>query len=655
DNYDDIDPSFVPNTNSIVFSSNRVSDTLGLKPLEFEQISDNYNLYIYNLDTTKNILKRITNTVSRDIKPMARNSDEIYYLSDQKGIFNLFRYNISNGIYRQITNYKTSINHFHPDFKNEAISFVAINQSKDHVFYFAKFDFNQQNFTPPSGRKQLMQARMLKKKTQQREEEVKQIELENKEKKEELSIKDLIDQRLKENKQEETQEKEEIKEVEESLDTDNYVFDAQVEKEEKETTDVSILAQYRKLRQKSVINGPFEHETLFSADNIIYSPIIDPYYGFAMVLQTEMKDLLENHRFHGGVTFGRDLRSGKIFGEYQNLTSLIDYSIRFDRNILYWEKYGDIPNPSIDRYGLTGVQVGAAYPFNTYTRLAIYPFVRQLVSDDMGSLVPRSGPPTFEPSKRNTFAGGKMEFVFDNSSSIGMNIKEGTKGKIVLEHFESLTNSATSFSKISLDFRHYQKLHREINIATRIFAGKYFGNSPKYFLLGGTDNWLFRSLRGTEDEKNHPLNPENLGDQSNLLFHEFTTNIRGFDYGELHGNNVFMLNMELRIPLVQYLSGGYIASNFFRNVQFTGFFDVGSSWTGPSPFNPDNTIGAVPLDEIGPFKIIINNYKDPWLASTGIGFRSMIFGYYTKIDLAWPMANYKLANPRLVLSLGYDF
>src|SRR5690606_10333059 len=72
DLYDDLDPSFVPGTNSIVFSSNRPTDTLRSQVTpDFGALPGTYNLFVYDLDTTKNILKRITNTLSRDVKPIA--------------------------------------------------------------------------------------------------------------------------------------------------------------------------------------------------------------------------------------------------------------------------------------------------------------------------------------------------------------------------------------------------------------------------------------------------------------------------------------------------------------------------------------------------------------------------------------------------------
>ena len=53
DNYDDVNPYFIPNTNIIAFNSNRTSDTLIARNVEYEGISNNFNIYFYNLDTTK--------------------------------------------------------------------------------------------------------------------------------------------------------------------------------------------------------------------------------------------------------------------------------------------------------------------------------------------------------------------------------------------------------------------------------------------------------------------------------------------------------------------------------------------------------------------------------------------------------------------------
>jgi len=67
------------------------------------------------------------------------------------------------------------------------------------------------------------------------------------------------------------------------------------------------------------------------------------------------------------------------------------------------------------------------------------------------------------------YAGSKAELVYDNSITTGMNIIEGTRGKIALTHFEALGNKTQSFTNISADLRHYQKIYKEIVFAVRGF------------------------------------------------------------------------------------------------------------------------------------------------------------------------------------------
>ena len=124
-----------------------------------------------------------------------------------------------------------------------------------------------------------------------------------------------------------------------------------------------------------------------------------------------------------------------------------------------------------------------------------------------------------------------MELVYDNSISPGMNLQEGTRGKISLTHWESFNDPDLSFSNIRVDLRHYQSLHREITLAGRLFYGKWFGRDPKSYVLGGVDNWVLNQIN--EKGSGNPLNPEIGGNRSDLLFTEFITNLRGFDYAEL--------------------------------------------------------------------------------------------------------------------------
>lgn len=675
DLYDDLDPSFIPGTNRIVFSSNRSSDTLKTaKPPQFGRMPENYNLFVYDLDTTKNILKRITNTLSRDIQPVAVDNDNFYYLTDQRGIVNLFRYNRATGIYTQITNFSTSIEDYDINFNNNLFAFVAKRKMKEQIWIERDFNFTKQIFTPSTRRRELQQARVIREKRKQEDNR-------------NMSIKDLLNARLKENeKQEDSVQvvtdtasvpldtaatardttrtdvvntdnyefdeapKSDTKKTETVVSTDNYRFEDDVQKENQGNNE-SFLSRYMKAREKNRVTGPFPYETKFSADNLVTSLVIDPIRGLGLLLETQMNDMLENYRFHGGIMTTLDLKSGDVFAEFQYLPRFLDFSVRFDRRAIRWDKF---TNDNEYRYTMHKLEVGVALPFTDRMRVTLKPFGAITHSIDLGEQPFPTSPPTAVPNY-NYYGGAKTELVYDNSVTTGMNLMEGTRGKLSLTHFQGLNDDRNSFSRATLDVRHYQQIYKEIVFAVRGFAGTFFGNAPKKFLLGGMNNWLFNKTLTdgvTSEGQKNPLGVQE--ENQDVLFVEYATNLRGFDYATLFGNSVMLMNAELRIPVVRALTNGPIASNFFRNLQFVGFYDIGTSWSGRPPFGDDSSVSYSVITN-GPITARIKNYLNPWLYSYGLGVRTVVFSYYLKFDLAWPVENYQVGKPRGFLTLGFDF
>jgi outer membrane protein assembly factor BamA len=288
----------------------------------------------------------------------------------------------------------------------------------------------------------------------------------------------------------------------------------------------------------------------------------------------------------------------------------------------------------------------------------VKPFASIAQSVNIG-MVGGTTPNPSAKSNENYYAGGTSELVYDNSISTGMNLMEGTRAKISYSHTLGLNQADNSFSRVSVDIRHYQKLYKEIVLAVRGFGGTYWGPSPKLFMLGGMNNWLFKNAKEegrTSNGEPNPLGPVNneLPENQNLLFIEYATNLRGFDYATLFGNSVVLFNAELRVPLIKALSNSPISSNFFRNLQFTAFYDIGTSWSGEPPFSQQTSV-SYDIIEDGAFEARIKNYLNPWLYSYGLGVRTVVFGYYVKFDLAWPVENYQVKEPRGFLTLGFDF
>ncbi len=661
DLYDDLDPRFIPNSNTIVFSSNRTTDTVSTKVPGYPQVPINLNLYLYNLDSTTNSVSRLTNTLSRDYQPTALDNNNIFYLSDQRGIVNLFHYNRATSIYNQVTNFASSIKQYDLNFNNRSLAIVTTVDRAQAIFIQENFNFERQVFTPTTRRREMQQSRFLS-------------ERKKAEPQKGMTIKDLINARMREAAQPADSVKQDfgpkpdtvvMKDVvsdsvitaradtviqldlTKPINTDDYKFDDEVVKQPRQQPATeSFLSRYLRSAERNRVMGPFPYEPKVSADNMVTSFVIDPFRGFGILLQGQMNDMLENFRIHGGLMTAIDLRSSDAYVEGQYLPQFIDLSARYERETIFWDQYNQI-----QRYYLNKLEVGAAVPLSVRTRFNLKPFVAFTRQTDLGDANQPASPPVYLPTESQFYGGLKAELVYDQSITTGLNIIEGTRAKVVFQHSEAFGNNSLSFSHVYLDVRHYQKIYREIVLALRGFTGTFFGNSPQYYMLGGMDNWFGNQLNLSGSR--NPLAIES-GYNPNLIFAEFATGLRGFDLAVQYGHSVAQASAEFRIPVVRALSGGPISSNFFRNMQMTAFYDIGTAWTGEPPFSSE-TSGSSDVVEQGPITIEIKNYLNPWIYSYGFGFRTLMLGYYLKFDLAWPVSNYVTQDPRVFVSIGFDF
>lgn len=675
DLYDDLDPSFVPNTNAIVFSSNRQTDTTNTLVKGIKDLPTHYNLYLYDLDTTTNVVAKLTNTSSKDFYPTALDADNYYYLSDQRGIINLFKFNRASGIYSQVSNFNSSIKVYDIDYYNRKLAMVMSKRMKEDIYILNNFNIDRQVFTPATRRREIQQARTISEKR-------------TLESQQGMTIKELLNARLRARADSATiksnRDTVEVSVPKDSINTDNYVFEDEMpealdtlktkgaaekpintadyifedEAVKAKQPSETFLSRYMKARDVSRIKGPFPYEPQFSYENLVTNFVIDPLRGFSVRLETQMSDMLENFKFYGGIQSAFDWKSGDLYGEIQYLPERVDFSARFDRKVIFW-KQPDLPSDQTrysQKYSFQRVELGLSLPLSVRTRVSLKPFAAYTRYLDKGPENTPGSPPQFLPKSDQYYLGTRAEVVYDNSVTTGLNIIEGTRGKIFFAHYEGLNNKQASFSQVSIDVRHYQKIYKEIVLAVRGYTGTFFGNSPKQYVLGGMDNWF--SNRINYDGIGNPLASSSANYNENLIFAEFATNLRGFNFATLYGTSVALANAEFRVPLIRALAGGPITSNFFRNMQLTAFYDIGTSWTGAPPFTAEQSVRTrlVPEDNSNsPFRIEIKDYLNPWLYSYGFGFRTMMLGYYMKLDLAWPVENYQVRDPRLFVTLGFDF
>ncbi len=688
DPYDYLDASFMPGRDrKIIFSSNRPNDTIQvIRDIKEEEITNNFNIFLYDPETP-NKFARLTNTLSRDVMPKAINDREVLYLSDQRGISQIYKYDIQDSVSIQLTNFQTSVDNY--DIRRDNLFAVMLYKTNEHIINIQDFDKDASTFTGKTRRQQIIDIRNLQeiKRKRLEEERAKKLkeEKERKAREEEemlkriqkraraiqdslnslqvadsslLEVQDSLEQKIENIKDGTDEELQGNKMVQDSLnnaqvatdsvdnevDTDDYQFDTFSKGKRKSFLDkyrTKIEEQKQQEEEEVEVTRSRPYEKQFAADNFVTSVRIDPQRGWGLLFEVAMTDVLENHKINAGIFYVTNLNNSNLFAEYEFLKTRLDYRARFERRNL------EIPTEtSTEKYNMNIFQGSVSYPFNITSRVSFEPFfaTTRFTDTDLTRLN--------EPDEVTNYAGFNAEFIYDNSIITGVNMMQGTRFKIKYENFTGLGENGRnrSFGQFFIDFRNYQKIHRSIIFATRLSYGQFTGEAKKEYLLGGMDNWLFNQTENNIGEV--------VENNSDRLFINFVTNMRGFKFNKLSGNNFVLLNAELRFPLLKYFYKGTITSNFFRNLQLVGFTDVGSAWTGVSPFNRENALNTETITSVnnsGGFVARVKNFKNPFLVGYGAGVRTMLLGYYTKFDVAWGLEDSSRQKPMFYLTLGHDF
>jgi Tol biopolymer transport system component len=623
DLYDDVSPRFVQGSSRrVVFSSNRPPDSLSTDKGNYKSISTSFTMYEH--DGSPRSEGRI-NLLQTDGKtktsPIYADENDVLYLSNEKGINNVFKLNRASKTSTQLTNYVHNIRSADVTLKSGgALAYTYLNDGYYTAAYKNNFDINTTVSTPS------LSAVGSKLAGDQANASAVQSDSSGKANQQSAVSKIALG--------------------EGEVDTENYEFDEDVlktfESRQRRGTFAntpSALSRTKAIRENIAIKGPYSYKGLFITNDAASDWRIDPIRGFGFAQSISMNDLLENHIIKAGLFISSNFRNSDLFAEYSNNTYRIDFGMRIDRKSLYIDSEN-----TPKKYRFNQLIFSASYPFSTTSRVTLSPMYTSTRMIDVYTLA--------NPDVASNYGGLRSEYVFDNTRVNGMNMMEGTRFKIRYDAHLGLSNTNESFNRVSLDFRHYQKIHRDLILAIRASGSHSGGKAPKQNILGGMENWI-----GNRKENRVGENPLNFqGDNRDIFFADFATNLRGFKLNRLSGTSYMLLNAELRIPLVKYLYRGAITSSFLRNFQIVGFGDIGTAWTGKGPFSENNSLNTQIIgDEGDSFRATVTNFKNPYLMGYGVGARTTLFGFYAKFDYAWGVDNGFTNKAIPYVTLGYDF
>jgi hypothetical protein len=374
----------------------------------------------------------------------------------------------------------------------------------------------------------------------------------------------------------------------------------------------------------------------FTGGAVYYNP------GFNMLFKVGTQDLFEDFKLIGGVRFGADFQSNEYLLSFENLKKRLDQEIIFHRQVYQTttqDNYSLVKATTQELFYVLKYPLSQVASLRTTIngRIDSYNFL----STDQQNMI-REGVVKY-------WSGLKLEYIFDNTRMITLNLYEGLRAKVFGEYYQQVNGNWSDVFIVGADVRHYQPLHRTLIWANRFAASTSFGGSRLIYYMGGVDNWTNLSRTVQTFDSSMPIDTT-----QNFVYQTLATNMRGFTQNIRNGNSFAVFNSELRWPVFRYFANKPINSDFLNNFQIVGFFDVGTAWSGPTPWDKRNHLNRKVIKN-GPLVIVIDKGNEPIVSGFGFGLRSRLLGYFVRADWAWGIENHVLLPRIFYLSLSLDF
>ncbi len=688
--YDDLYPRFLDKSTKIIFSSNRQQDSIKTEAYVRFPMFNTYDLFVYDYLKRDPKLTRITNTpYINETKAIELDTSAVAYLSDESGIVNrnilvfdsvlayqydttIFWYDTTISVYRDTfstynaSNYSRNILDQDQSKRSKRFTEIIANKNQTQL-YIAPLNKNVKDssnviFTPYAEKyRKTLEQKMAKYEEGLRQDSIARADS--------IRMQSITDSLLK------------MESDSAGLDTDvvgmaggfdTYYFQTEFPREKSENT-VAVTQKTGKGYQIVYIKQPEAKEqkaanpsledyfkksaprpytpeiaTNYVVSQIDNSLITNTYQQFTGVgpifvnsninalIKIGTADLMEDHRIVGGFRLAGNLTVPEYFISYENLKK------RIDKQFIFYKQGGD------DFFGFAAVRTNSyefksilKYPFNEQSSIRTSLFYRRDETAVLGTDSFTLNIPNFY---RNNI-GYRVEYVYDNVVNKGLNLFNGTRYKIYVEQFKEVGNASENMINLGFDFRHYQKIHRQIIFAGRVAGSSSVAKQKVMYYLGGVDSWIIPRFN----------NEIQIDRNRTYKYQALATNMRGFTQNIRNGNNFLVINTEVRVPVFAYLLNRPIKSDFVKNFQLMPFADLGAAWVGDDPFSYENRFNRIEVQG-DPVNVVAIQGKYPIVGGFGWGARSRLLGYFIRFDMAWGVQNSMVAEkPVYYVSLSLDF
>lgn len=655
---DDFTPRFVYNGSMIIFASNRESDSINVEQSQ-KRGGLTQDLFIYDYKNRSEKLYRLADLkFINKSQPFEIGQNKFISLSDKSGIINRYISKFDSTIayidttihYRYFAKTEPSTN-YSRNIKEHTFS-PTTNMLGEIIFskgryYMYKRDFaeeeieEEEQFITPF-RKQKSRSLAL-------QDSINKIEIVT------IPLDSLLSNEI-------IHKTDTIAIDIDNIDINNYVFEIERIKmlnEEFREKNINIEVvdkkedenQRPKIYQKAFYQNYLTTQIDFSFLSESYQPFTGGavYFnpGTNLLFKIGTHDLFEDYKITAGIRLPLDFQSSEYLISFENLKQRVNKQYFFHRQTFLNQTAGTIP---LDIRNITHrISVVYRYPFSQVTSVAATFGVRQ----DKTIYLPVADPANTltQSNTEKLWFNTKGEYIFDNTRSLGLNLSAGTKYKVFAELYQQLNSPYDNLYVVGADIRNYIVIHRNLIWANRFATSTSFGSSGLIYYLGGVDNWTnFSSKNPTFI----PLNEIRITPGQNYAFQTVATNMRGFSQNIRNGSSFALINSEIRWPIIRYFANYPLSNAFFENLQAIGFFDIGTAWSGLSPWDKKN---GYDRDFVyrGNVEIEIDAQRDPFVAGYGFGVRSQLLGYFIRLDWAWGIENMQVLPRVFYFSLALDF